>query len=187
MAKGHCGGWLQPPMSKPTAKRLPPGWSLGPILILVGSLAMALAPEGGRHGFGDTRDPGPRAIPVVLAMGLLGGGLAELVRTWLTRRRTPRAADRAARDGGTVPQEDRVEPMGETMVVLVLVVVYVAALPWLGFSLSTALFVVGLALRLGAHWATATATAVVLVVAVRLLFVVLFKVQLPIGQLGLPF
>jgi hypothetical protein len=77
--------------------------------------------------------------------------------------------------------------MGEAVVVMVLVVAYVAAMPWLGFSFSTALFVVGLSLRLGAHWLTATLTALVLVLVVRLLFVVLFKVQLPMGQLGLPF
>ena len=174
-------------MSLLPTNRLPPGWSLGPILIVLGVLAFGLAPQPGRQGLGENQDPGPRAVPVVLALGLIAGGMAEIVKTWLLRRRAARSAHGATASGADTTESNEVETLGDAAVVLVLVVVYVAVMPWLGFSLSTALFVVGLLLRLGARWITATTAAVVLVLTVRLLFVGLFRVQLPVGELGLPF
>jgi hypothetical protein len=170
-----------------STNRLPPGWSLGPILLVLGILAFGLAPQPGRQGLGENHDPGPRAVPVVLALGLIAGGIAEIVKTWLMRRRTTPSAHGAKAIGTDVTESNGVESLGDAAVVLLLVVVYVATMPWLGFSLGTALFVVGLLLRLGARWITATTAAVVLVLTVRLLFVGLFRVQLPVGELGLPF
>ena len=174
-------------MSPPPIKRLPPGWSLGPVLILLGVLAIGFAPQPHRQGLGDNQDPGPRAVPLVLALGLITGGVAEIVKTWVWRRRSTKSATGAAGNEEDAADSSDAEPLGDATVVLVLVVGYVAVLPWLGFSLSTSLLVVALLLRLGARWMTAAAAAVVLVLAVRLLFVGLFKVQLPVGQLGLPF
>jgi putative tricarboxylic transport membrane protein len=176
-------------MSPLPTRPLPPGWSLGPVLILLGVLAIGFAPEPHRLGLGDNQDPGPRAVPLVLAFGLITGGVAEIVKAWVGRRRLTRSAGAAARkeeDAAAADSSDA-QSLGDAAVVLVLVVGYVAALPWLGFSLSTSLLVVALLLRLGARWMTAAVAAVVLVLAVRLLFVGLFKVQLPVGQLGLPF
>jgi hypothetical protein len=41
--------------------------------------------------------------------------------------------------------------------------------------------------RLGTRWWSAALTATMLILAVKLLFLYLFKVQLPAGTLGLPF
>jgi hypothetical protein len=60
-------------------------------------------------------------------------------------------------------------------------------LPWAGFSLTTVVFASGLICWFGSRWWTGLLAAVVLTVLVRVVFVVLFKVPLPDGTLGLPF
>jgi hypothetical protein len=70
---------------------------------------------------------------------------------------------------------------------LAVLVVYVIAMGWIGFSASTFLMAVGLMIWLGNRWWVAVVVAVLMVAVVRLLFVVLFRVQLPVGELGLPF
>jgi hypothetical protein len=63
---------------------------------------------------------------------------------------------------------------------------YLAAMPWCGFSVSTLLFSLGVMLRLGVRRALASVVSLSMIVAIHLLFVKLFKVQLPTGVLGLP-
>jgi len=67
-----------------------------------------------------------------------------------------------------------------------LIVAYVAAVPLLGFSLSSAAFATLLSMRLGMRWHIALVAALVTTVAIKLLFTGLFRVQLPEGVFGLP-
>jgi hypothetical protein len=64
---------------------------------------------------------------------------------------------------------------------------YLPAIEWLGFFLSTILFSGGLLRWLRMSWRGTVATVLVLVLTVQLLFVQLFKVQLPAGPIGWPF
>jgi putative tricarboxylic transport membrane protein len=73
------------------------------------------------------------------------------------------------------------------MILLAVLVFYVLGMGWIGFSLSTLLMAVVLMVWLGNRWWVAVAVAVVMVAVVRLLFVMLFRVQLPAGEWGLPF
>jgi hypothetical protein len=65
-------------------------------------------------------------------------------------------------------------------------VIYLAAIGWVGFSLSTILLCTGVMIWLGNRWWVALIVSVAMVVVVKLLFVILFRVQLPVGELGLP-
>lgn len=171
--------------------------SWGGVLVLTGCAAMILAARLEYTPLGDNQDPGPRAFPLILGMVLLLGGLIELASTWRGRRSEvhqdndrPASKAKAVDPMADIPgAEAAATPPSsrDALIVLVAVGVYVAALGWLGFSLSTVLLVMGLMLRLGARWLTAALTAVGLVVVVQLLFVQLFRVQLPVGTLGLPF
>jgi len=67
------------------------------------------------------------------------------------------------------------------------VFVYLLALSWLGFQVSTLLFAAAVLTWLGARWWSALISGVVIVVVVRVLFVGLFHVQLPEGAFGLAF
>jgi len=67
------------------------------------------------------------------------------------------------------------------------VCLYLLGMIWLGFFLSTGLFCLALLRWLGTGWRPAILTSLVLVGSIYLLFGQLFKVQLPAGQLGLPF
>jgi hypothetical protein len=56
---------------------------------------------------------------------------------------------------------------------------YVAAMPWIGFAPSTAVFTFVAMWRLGTRWWLAAIGSAVIVLTIHLLFVLLFKVQLP--------
>jgi hypothetical protein len=60
-------------------------------------------------------------------------------------------------------------------------VAYVVAVQWLGFHISTWLFVTITARQLGARWWAAAVAGALLVVVISLLFVFVFEVQLPQG------
>ncbi len=63
---------------------------------------------------------------------------------------------------------------------------YVALIGPLGFTLSTLMFGTVVMTWLGNRWWVALLTAIAMVIVVRVLFAVMFKVQLPTGEIGLP-
>lgn len=197
MAQGHCRGGVRTSMTGTESPAPPHGWPFAAGLLGVGLLALILGLRLPTASLGDNQDPGPRAVPVTLGVILILGGLGQGVAAW----RGPRGA-RSAPIPGFSPTETAAPPvvpeppppeseasgtMGDTVFLLVAVVLYVAVLPWIGFHLSTAAFVLALMRRLQAGWWTAGATAAGLVVLIHVLFVALFRVQLPSGRLGLPF
>ncbi len=124
----------------------------------------------GYESLGLNRDPGPYAAPLGLGIALLGMLGIEAFRM---RRRALSAGsdDTPIRGGDYAPSEARGFALG--------LVAYVLALPWMGFIWSTLLFgSVGM-WRLGARPVVAGSSAALVVGLVHLLFVVLFKVQLP--------
>ena len=60
---------------------------------------------------------------------------------------------------------------------------YVIAIQWLGFSVSTFLFGTSLMIRLGSRWWLAVLVSLLAVLIIRLVFVMAFDVYLPEGFL----
>ena len=158
-----------------------PVW-LGIALVLLGASAFWFALGIGRTGTGGGHDPGPRFFPVLLSLVLVVFGALQAVLGAYRPLDVGSAAPQASGD-----LSDAAPPTGRWLVMLAVLVVYVLAMGWIGFSASTLLMAVGLMIWLGNRWWVAVFVAVVMVAVVRLLFVVLFRVQLPAGELGLPF
>jgi hypothetical protein len=159
--------------------------SLGVLLLVFAALACFYTKDFGRTGLGDNNDPGARFFPLLLA-GFLGvWGMVDLVRGVVVSRGGRGEVSSA------VESEGPSEPAGYDWLSVLLMVfassAYVVALPWLGFTCSTLVFSIGVMLWLGTRWWLTIVIAVAMAVLVRLLFVGLFKVQLPPGELGLPF
>ena len=182
MAGRDPGGGLREEMNDQRAASSK-GPSFGLFLIGIGILALILARQISRPGLGDNRDPGPRAFPVALAAGLIAGGLIESARAGMKRFRTGRSQTENA---ATAEAAQAGENLVNALVLFAGLLLYLAAMPWCGFSVSTLLFSLGVMLRLGVRRALASVVSLSMIVAIHLLFVKLFKVQLPTGVLGLP-
>jgi hypothetical protein len=122
-------------------------------------------------GLTGNNDPGPLALPWVLVIGLVAVGGWELARS-------PRSTDTAT---------NRTRSFAKLLPICIALIVYVAAVTWLGFAVSTFAFVAITTWKLGAKLGSALLAAGVILAIVWLLFVVAFQVQLPKGVLGLPF
>lgn len=121
----------------------------------------------GYETLGHNHDPGPRTLPRILAALLAVTIGAEALRS-LRRKAT----------ANLEVERTPVAPARAVWVALAMVV-YLAAMPWLGFAASTLLFAGFVMWRLGARWWMATLASLLMVGAIHLLFVTLFKVQLP--------
>jgi Tripartite tricarboxylate transporter TctB family len=191
-------------MSAATERTAGTSRSIGPVVMLVGLLAILLSRGISRHRLGDNHDPGPRAFPVGLGVCLILGG--ALQTAYSGRHRKQRSAptatagesvernDSISRPAGLEPSLDSQARPGffgrinfDVLILLAALALYIPAISWLGFSLSTLLFSLGLMRRLGTGWLLAGLMSLALVVAIHLLFVTLFKVQLPTGVWGMPF
>ncbi len=157
-------------------------------LIAVAGVAIWFAGDIGRTGAGGGSDPGPRFFPLLLSLMLLVFGLIYAVQTILT------AFSRTSSGDGSEPvqsgkADETLSPeLGwRWLVLLVFLMLYIFAIGWIGFSVSTWLMASGMMIALGNRWWVAAGVALLMVVVIRLLFVVLFRVQLPAGELGLPF
>lgn len=123
---------------------------------------------GYNRGLTGNADPGPLALPFALVIGLVIAGGWELFR------------------GGTRSSDEGVEgAKAKQLGLLFAMLAYVAAIAWLGFALSTFVFVVATTRMLGARWWAACAVAVVVLVVVWVLFTQAFAVQLPGGYFDL--
>jgi hypothetical protein len=184
MATGRCGRWLRRPMSGPPAHR-GGGEFLGGALILAGALAIYWAGDIPNRTLGANQDPGPRAFPIGLGIFLILGGLYHLVGG-LSRARNREAEPARASPLARTQAWLTAERHRDMLILVAALGLYIPAIPWLGFSLSTGLFAAGMMARLGTRWRWAVPVAIVLVAIIHLLFVNLFRVQLPPGRLGLP-
>jgi len=160
-------------------------WStvlLGLGLLVVAASALWFARDIGRAGIAGNRDPGPHFFPVMLAILMIVFGLTQIGSGLIGRVAKPSVDSETDRDSlGTATGSFR------WLILLAVLTVYVASIGWVGFSLSTLLLSAGLMVWLGNRWWVALIVSAVMVIVVKLLFVILFRVQLPIGELGLPF
>ena len=165
MAKGDRGCRLREEMKVTTAHS---DVGLGIFFIGLGALALCFVPWITNPGLGHNSDPGPRLFPAALAIVLVLGGAAFTVRGVVGKPHVP------ATYGGR---------RLDAVVLLGAIGVYIAAMPLLGFALSTGLFAAGAMLWLKVRARVAIPVTLVLLLAVYLLFAKLFKVQLPAGTL----
>lgn len=184
MEAGDRASGLRPEVAERPKEESSGGGSFGPVLILLGLLAVIGSrsiPEG---NLGHNEDPGPRAFPLWLGLCLVTGGVHELV-SWFRRRRAvseqPGPNWTSAWREGLFAQRNR-----NPWILVGALCLYLPAISWLGFSLATVLFAFGVMKRLGAGWWQSGFVSAGLVVVIHLLFVTFFKVQLPMGELGLP-
>lgn len=141
----------------------------GVVLIGTATVFLVLATRIERLSFTDEHDPGPTAFPIVLSIILLLGGVYQLVSGWFSP-----------------PASVRNEELGDYRSVALFAVnlsLFVALVPWVGFSIPAFLFVAIMTWHWGARWWAALATALLLLLIVWGLFQGLFEVQLPSGSL----
>lgn len=159
------------------------GALFGVFIVAVGVVTLLSVGSIHEMSFGSNTDPGPRALPMVLAGCLILGGLAEIVVKWTKRRRV--TAVEARPETATVPADG--PNLWDAGILLAALIIYIAALPWVGFTLSTLAFTLSMMWRLQVRWVLNVVVSLCLVGAVHVLFVMVFRVQLPPGVLGLPF
>ena len=148
-------------------------------LIILGGFCLFFGRQIGDSPLAGDHDPGPKALPLVLSGLLLIGGVGGCI------------AGLAARHGQdakpTKDDETDAVGFGNAPAALAAFLVYVFAIPWLGFQFSTLVFVSGMLLWLGARWWSALLMAALVIGVVRFVFGNLMYVQLPEGDFGLFF
>ena len=137
-------------------------------------------------GLGQNQDPGPQAFPIVLGAVLLIGGLFEIATSFALVDSSKPKVDQGEEDIKTDGSAAINGPMN-MILIFVGLCLYVGLIGVLGFALSTFLFAVSMMIRLGVRLRISLLSSLGLLLGIHLLFVRLFKVQLPAGMLGLPF
>lgn len=159
--------------------------SLGLALLGLATFALYFSTDISYTGLSGQGGLGPRAFPVGLSICLLLSGVFQ-VGSWLFAKLLDKEAAR-----GDLGGPSRSTPVGwdeiNVLVVIAALAIYIPAISWLGFSLSSWVIASALMTRLGTRWWWAVLTSAALVLAIKLLFLYLFKVQLPAGTLGVPF
>ncbi len=182
MGAGGEGGRLRQRMNEARSHRAG-SLSLGLALCGVASVALYFSKDIRFTGLSAHGGVGPRAFPIGLGVCLLLGGIYEMACWLLAKPLAP-----ANGSGGQLrPLESKSGGTVNVLLVLASLAIYIPAITWIGFSLSSWLFATALMTRLGnrLYWSALTSAA--LVAMIKLLFLYLFKVQLPDGNLGLPF
>lgn len=133
----------------------------------------AVIENAGYGTLGRNHDPGPRMLPLALFILLLVAIAGEAL---LTRRRrlVPAAAA-----GPTEAVQPFNAAKNNAIFLVVVLVVYLLLLPRIGFVAATVPFALLVMWKLGTRWWIAALSSVAVVGVIHLLFVVLFKVQLP--------
>jgi hypothetical protein len=176
---------------KSPARNLTVALSFGACLVILGIAGLLLLPPRSPGVAGN--DPGPGAFPAALSVLLILGGIYEMAATLVRQRRG--VASRAS-EVETVPADegmgvsDQPEESGGTrdaIMLLIAVLLYLPAIHWLGFMVSTFLFTAFVMRGLRATWIASLFTGLSLVLVIHFLFVVLFRVQLPVGRIRLLF
>ncbi len=152
---------------------------------------------GYQKGLTGNNDPGPLALPMLLVAGLAAGGAIEFFRSRhraTTELKDDSATGLAAAPASTLAETESLASGGSSPVavsqfgwLILAMIVYVGAMPWTGFAISTFIFVTLLVRRFGGSLAGGALSAAIIILIIWLLFVKAFLIQLPAGVLGLPF
>ncbi len=136
--------------------------------------------KAGYQTLGQNHDPGPKALPIALAVLLIAVLIAEMIAS---RRREDSASTSATAASSVGSGALGAAPPGllskDALVLLAALVIYIAIMPWIGFAVSTLLFALVVMCRLGAKWWLAAVCSLAIIGIIHGVFVILFKVQLP--------
>lgn len=157
-----------------TKSRLRGIWE-GVVLILTGSTALLLIPSQIDSVYGVTVSVTPSFLPAVLGVALMLVGLGLLIQSFRTKDRLP------VQEGSEVPSSGS---FGIVLLAAILLIVYTMLFPYLGFLVTSALFVGIFNYLFGARSILKITLNMVLVpVGVWLFFEKLFHIPLPHGLL----
>jgi len=128
---------------------------------------------------GDKKFPGPNFFPVILSIILIIAGGYEILIAWrdMRAKKATKISKEFFKDWGNQ----------NVLIIIFSLIIYVFFLEWLGFFLATFIFSLILMTRLKTGWIRGTIFSTIAVIVIMLLFVKLFKVQLPEGSLGIIF
>lgn len=187
MEAGRGSSRVRKAMSQPdTVSKNSSGFGL--FLITIGTFALWQSRDIALIGLGGNHDPGPRAFPIGLSLILVVGGIVQVALALFARRIKGSSHGQPLLPPLWKPRRILTDRGTQNVaLVIVGVIVYVLAIEWIGFALSTLLFGSGMMVRLGTRWWQAIAMTLLLIVIIELLFTLLLEVQLPTGQFGLPY
>jgi len=128
---------------------------------------------------GDKKLPGPNFFPIILSIILIITGGYEILIAWRDTRAkiSVKSSKEYLKDWGNQ----------NVLIIILSLILYISFLKWLGFILATFIFSLFLMIRLKTGWIRGTIFSTVAVIVIMLLFVKLFKVQLPEGSFGIIF
>lgn len=164
-------------MSISSPKRPRPHLGFAIFLLVVAAVALILSFVHVSGGFATQHDPGPWMLPRLLAFSLLIGGAIQMI----LELRSKEAKIVSESKTGSTPLA-AVSPRWQLPALIAGMAFYVAALPWIGFVMATAIFATLLLNALQVVWWRAILAAILLAVIAHSLFAVLFKVPLPGGM-----
>lgn len=125
-----------------------------------------------------THDPGPRALPWLIAGLLAAGGVLELITSISQHRRS------APNSTSELSHSESAPDIRTGAILMGAMILYFVAIPWFGFFTCTLIFSVAMMKLLGTSWKLSLAASSSILLGVYILFVQLFKVQLPSGSMG---
>ncbi len=157
--------------------RSPENLAFGIFLIFIATTILFFSQSIRVNDFGN-HDPGPRVIPIAMAVIMLLGGIVEVVSGFrvvpVPLQPQPQALEQTASNAD----------WKRGLSVLIGLLAYLIVMNWLGFLVCTLIFGSIALISLGSRWWTALLSSLCIVVIVQILFVELFHVSLPTSVWG---
>jgi hypothetical protein len=152
----------------------------GAVWLILGLLALVLSMDIKKPGFANNQDPGPQFFPILLGVLMTTGGVAlcgsGLFAKWKSATHPSGALNKS--------ETTRTKALLEFLLGFG---AYIFLIPWLGFTLSSLGFGFALVWMQGSRWYVSGSMILALMIGIKLLFGMLFHVQLPEGVIGFPF
>ena len=152
----------------------------GLVWLSIGLAAIVLSGAIKKPGFANNQDPGPQFFPILLGALMVAGGVAFCGSGLFTKWKSGTHSSNDINKSETI----------KTKALLGFLLgfgAYIFLIPWLGFTLSSLVFGFALVWLQGSRWYMSGSMILALMIGIKLLFGILFHVQLPEGVIGLPF
>jgi len=146
----------------------------GILLILFSATVIAISATFPQAVSGGRWIPGPGFFPILLAV-VITVCSAFLVKDGLSGRKKDKESS-ISWGWGTL----------NVPIIIFSLAAYAALMQWLGYVLSTLVFSILLMVRMKAGWLKSSIVSACVVLFIFIIFSKVFKIQLPIGSLGLP-
>ncbi len=151
--------------------------AFGIFLLVLGGAILCFSTQIETFDFGN-HDPGPKAIPVATGIILLLGGIAQIFAAIFKENLLQQISKKTE----THSETETTSPK-RVAITLCALVLYVISLSYVGFIVSTTVFLLALLKLFGSRWSEAIVSAAAIVIFVYVLFQLVFQVSLPAGSL----